>query len=66
MQYINSSMQHTLDEVYETEHNLRETYNSAAGLLAGRLRTRGVDEDLLCDLKRELRDFDAKQCKWKQ
>lgn len=40
--------------------------NQVSAIVAGRLRIAEVDSDVLCELKRELRDFNTRTRKWRK
>ena len=66
MEDIDESMRIAIEGSLEAEFKLFASYNMAADFLAGRLREMCVSVDFLRDLKTELKNFDAKQGKWKQ
>ena len=66
MSDLGSDMREMMVNVLEADRIISYVYQMAAELLVDQMRSKEIDFDTLCDLKRELRDFDAKQCKWKQ
>ena len=66
MSDLANDMQEMMASVIETEREIVYVYNMAAELLVGRLRSNHIGFDTLCDLKSELKSYDAKECKWKQ
>ena len=66
MSDLGSEMREMMDNVIEAEREIGYVYNMAAELLVGQMKAKNIDFDTLCELKSELKGFDAKQGKWKQ
>lgn len=58
-------MRAAVSEAEKTIKSAEETSTEIARLIKGRMRSIR-SACLLQDLKRELRDFDAKKCQWKE
>ena len=66
MSDLANDMREMMASVIEAEREIYYVYNMAAELLVGQMKAKNIDFDTLCELKSELKDFDAKQGKWKQ
>ena len=53
-------------QVISDQNAIRFTVRQAIDLISGRIKDSNVCGIALRELKRELADYDAKECKWKQ